>query len=307
MKSSMKNSIAKSQILGLILICPVLICALKLVLPELPASPFLRESFWAHKVDAKAEYDMVFVGDSRVYRGIDPEVFERGLYPVVKCFNFGFSSAGLDSFLLGHASRLLNPNGRKILVIGVSVNSFLPSSLENEHLRSVLKWNKKDIWIKKNLYPHLTYFDSYTPSDIYKIERGEKYFEQYHLNTGYAASQKVPMDSTSALSAYIAHFSRQNNEMRVGAEFLGYIKRLKEVGIKIIFVRIPTSHAMRVLEDRYGLVTIHQFQHEMNKLGLKWVEFAGRSYESYDGSHLDESSAWRFSIELAEMINICID
>jgi hypothetical protein len=302
MKAKGKISNASLEIKGLLIVIPLIICLFHQILPQLPASSSMRESFWAHKIAAKPIYDVVFVGDSRVYRGIDPEVIESVSNHKIRAFNYGFSSAGLDSFLLGRASRLLDPKGKRTLVIAISANSFLPESLENGHIKSLLKWGQQDIWIKKNLYFRLTCFDPYAFSDIYSISKGEKYLEQFHLLSGFSASNKIPLDSGSALQAYKEQFRRQQYSIAAEESFLHYLDLLKSRGIKVIALRMPISYEMKQLEDESTGYKLERLRKQMEASGIKWIEISDYGYISYDGSHLTAESANRFSSEIASII-----
>jgi hypothetical protein len=105
---------AKLLLILMVILVPVLVWIMGQLLPEPPASTILNESFWAHKIDNRGRYDMVITGDSRVYRGIDPGIISQKMD--LSSFNYGFSSAGLDSLLINNAILLLDPNGKKILL-----------------------------------------------------------------------------------------------------------------------------------------------------------------------------------------------
>jgi hypothetical protein len=290
---------ARHQIAGVIIVAPVMILLFKLILPVLPSSPMKRDSFWAHKVTAKPVYDVVVVGDSRIYRGIDPQVVEAASGNTLRCFNFGFSSAGLDSFLLTQAKGLLDPNGAKILLIGISGNSFLNSSLQNEHLKSILNWNSKDIWIKRNIYPGMSFFDAYSVADLYMINKGERYFEDYHLESGFAASLKDRVDSGSALPSYREEFLREKYSIEAEEQFINNLLRLKAEGIEIVVTRLPVASALKKLEDESTGYSMDRLKQKLVSIGIDWIEPGGETYISYDGSHLTGASAKIFSEEIA--------
>jgi hypothetical protein len=299
MKSQRHIVNAKIQIMGLCLCACLVVCLFGLLKPDLPASPMLRESFWAHKVDAAPVYDVVLVGDSRIYRGIDPEIIEQENAHAIRCFNYGFSSAGLDHYLLEKACSLFDPSGKKILVIGVSANSFLKESLQNSHLRSLEQWDHKNVWIKKHLYPGLTFFDPVAPSDLYKLYKGEKYIEEYHLSYGFAASDKIPLDSSSALKAYQQQFKGEPFQGKSEDSFINMIKRFKAKGITVKVIRIPVSGSMKTLEDAY--IGIDPLLDILDRSGVKRIRPVGH-FISYDGSHLTAASARELSQQVAREV-----
>lgn len=293
MKKAEYNHMAKQKITGLVVAVVILLAACAFLAPRLPSSPMLRDSFWAHKIDPGKQYDIVLVGDSRVYRGLDPEVIESRLNGSLSCFNYGFSSAGLDSFLLNHAAALLNPGG--VMVIGLSANSFTEESARNEHLHSLLKWNNKDVWIRKHLYPMLSIFDAYRISDFANMVKKEGYYEDYHLKYGFAASYKVPLDSSSALSAYKRQFSATQYSPVVEKNFLVAVLDLQMRGIKVAAFRMPTSAGMCDLENQWLAGRLDKLEKKLRAMGVIILDPGPGSYRSYDGSHLEKESAERLS------------
>ncbi|MFM6983892.1 MAG: hypothetical protein ACKOXF_07150, partial [Chitinophagaceae bacterium] len=247
-----RHTKAGKTLLSLLWVLPVLLIATIFILPPLPSSPMKRDSFWAHKVNSVDCFDIVYTGDSRVYRGVDPNVIHE--LTGFKGFNFAFSSADADSLLLSQAASRLSAKGKRILVIGVSVNSFLSRTPNesNAHLKSLIQIPAKDRWIRTNWYPHLSMFDSRAVSDLYKYLKHEHYDEQYHLTTGFAASDKTPSDTTEALPLYKNEFSQfVFSESKLKA-FDRCINELKAQGIHVVLVRMPVTHAMQVLEDSKG-------------------------------------------------------
>lgn len=287
--------------LNLLWVLPLLLMATVFILPPLPSSPMKRDSFWANKVNSVDCFDIVYTGDSRVYRGIDPKFVEE--FTGFKGFNFAFSSADADSLLLHQAASRLSAKGRRILVIGVSVNSFLSRTPKesNAHLKSLMQIPAKDRWIRTHWYPNLSVFDARAVSDLYKYLKREHYDEQYHLTTGFAASDKTPSDTTEALPLYKNEFSQYSfSESKLKA-FDRYINELKAQGIQIVLVRMPVTHAMQVLEDSKGEL-LKQYLYDA-EYGEQHIFRGWGTYTTFDGSHLNSESAKRFSKDLGVYLN----
>jgi hypothetical protein len=53
----------------------------------------VSERFWVMKAQGMSRYDMILMGDSRVYRGLSPQAMEEVL-PGERILNFGFSGGG---------------------------------------------------------------------------------------------------------------------------------------------------------------------------------------------------------------------
>jgi hypothetical protein len=307
MQEFKRNISAKKQTITFLIGLPVLFVLGYFALLKLNTSnSMLKESFWAHKVTADSIYDIVAVGDSRVYRGIDPEEIEAQYFKLngskIEAFNFGFSSAGLDPYILEKSSSLLNKRGKRILIIGISPNSFIESSQENGHLRKVESQNAKDLWIKKNIYPELYAFKRYAISDFVKYKHNEFYFEKFNLNSGFVGSGKLPYDSTAAINQYSRQLKANKIDTFAVRVFLETLQKLKTEGIRIVAVRIPTTERMRTLEDKLTADFCENLFNKIEAEGIECIKVHDSNIHSYDASHLDEKSAKLLSLKIANLI-----
>lgn len=295
-----RNLHAGLKLKWLFIVVPVIILLTYLLLPKLPSSPMIKDSFWANKVLQKSIYDIVVVGDSRIYRGINTRILEKRLN--LKAYNFGFSSAGLDSLLLTDASKLLDSNGAKILIIGLSPNSFMESSLKNTHLLTWRKKDKKDLYVKHYIYPYLNIFNSYSISDIYKQIKNESYYENFDIEKGFVASHKQPIDSTSAIDAYKKQFKEEQYSLEAEIAFIRILTQFKKQGYTIYIIRVPVSTEMYQLEQIYFQTEL-QLKEQLSISGIEFIELNHISIKTYDGSHLEWQSANKISEILASKIS----
>jgi hypothetical protein len=302
-----RNIHAKRQSLAFLFATPILLVLLYLALLKLKTSNnMLKESFWAHKVTADSIYDVVAVGDSRVYRGIDPEEIEAAYFKMlganVRAINFGFSSAGLDPYILMKAKSLLKTNGKRILIIGLSPNSFIESSQENGHLKKIESQGAKDLWIKTNVYPELYFFRRYAISDFVKYKRKEFYLEKFNLNSGFVGSSKLPYDSMAAINQYSRQLKANKIDTFAVRVFLETLQKLKTEGIRIVAIRIPTTERMRILEDKLTSNFCQDLFSKIEAEGIECIKVHDSRIHSYDASHLDENSAKLLSRRITELI-----
>ncbi len=288
---------AKLSLLLLVVLAPVIIWIMGCLLPEPPASSILNDHFWANKIANEDKYDIVITGDSRVYRGIDPGILSRKMN--LSAFNYGFSSAGLDSLLIDNVVQLLDPKGKKILMIGVTPASFTDESLNNEHWKSLKKLDSKVLWIQKNLYPSLSFFNAYSLSDLKKIQQNEKYYQTFN-NNGFAFSNRIPADTFIALAPYVQFLNENKINYGALANFCQLIKQLNETGIKCYAFRVPVATPVKQIEDR--LFDFGYFIHEFEQSGGVWIPMPQYGFSSYDGSHLEGLSAQKYSALLADSL-----
>jgi hypothetical protein len=291
---SNKNQQAKIIISGILVLVILGIVFWINFIPKLSSNKMKKEIFWASKLIKNPTYDIVIIGDSRVYRGINPTIIETQLNNQYKCFNNAFSSAGLDSFYINQAIEKLNPNGKKVLLIGVSVNSFYPQALKNEHLRELMAESPKNLWVKKHIYPYLTDFSAYSFSDFLGFKTGKQYFETFNPQNGFVLSCNFPIDTNIAISPYEKYFNTHQLDTHAVQNFIKQLKILKNKNYTIVLMRLPASYTMFQIEDKASNNLIHQLKESTQNFGIQWIETEPTKY-TYDGSHLIDKTTNQFS------------
>ncbi|MDI1235682.1 MAG: hypothetical protein PSX81_15505 [bacterium] len=295
-----KNNKIEASRLGIIIsviLTPIVIYLVGICLPKLPSSKMLQDAFWANKISSSKKYDIVFVGDSRIYRGINPLIVSKITFS--NTVNFGFSAAGLDSTLIYSASQLLSVDGKKTMIFGITPSAFTLEASKNEHFKSLKKISKKDLWIRKHLYPELGFFNSYSLSEIKKAMNHEAYFQDCQSD-GFIYSNKIPFDSTSALDAYTSYFKHTSISQLQISKFLNIIKQLQLNGIKCFAFRVPVSLPMNTLESQ--IFDFETFKIQLELAGAHWMDIPQKGFNSYDGSHLTGPSANKLSRILGDSI-----
>jgi hypothetical protein len=296
---------ARKKILFTMGISILLTLACIQLLPSLPLSPMKSDIFWANKVAYSPNYDIVIIGDSRIYRGLNPSILEREFNQQYTAFNFGFSSAGLDTFIINQGIEKLNKNGKKIILIGISASSFYEPNIENEHLHSLLQKGAKDLWVKQHIYPYITCFERYSILDFKKIYTHSIYTHDFMKN-GWIASHKSPLDSSEALSSYMYFYKKFRHKNTSCSPFILKLKTLVKDGYTIYCFRTPTSFALKQLENKNTTLDFKALELQINQIGAHYLTLSNE-YKSYDGSHLDKNNANLLSSEIAKQIKILMN
>ena len=292
---------AKQQLIGMLIAMPVLYVLFKIILPTLPSNPMLKEAFWAKKVLADASYDLVLIGDSRVYRGIDPETLQTHAH--LKALNFGFSSGGLSPEIISIAARHLQLNGGKCMLIAVSPNALLKASQSNGHYHQIVDLPEADLFLQSKFYAPLSALHAYALSDFMKLRVGEQYFEDFKLNTGFVYSNHLPYDSAAALYQYRQQLSKNTIDTQVAYAFIDTLCSWQAKGFKIALTRIPTSFKMRQLEDQLTNAFVPRWLFAAQRKGLSVLTLPIGPFHSYDGSHLDGASAVKLSKVIGDSLS----
>jgi hypothetical protein len=164
----MKNLLKNRSVIVLIISIPAIIF-LALIKPNSLESVYKAEfdRFWAFKVHSHRKYNMMILGDSRIYRGISPQAINK-VIPDISICNFGFSSGKLNNEIYSEAEKRLNPSGKfRIVLIGISPVSLIDE--DNDHLHEIMKLTKAEVFDKIHTNYFLTRFTApVKPSELFK-------------------------------------------------------------------------------------------------------------------------------------------
>jgi len=261
------------------------------------------KAFWQHKVFGLADgsYDIILSGDSRIYRGLDPEQFDTTIKGT-KTFNFGFSGGGHNPLIFSEIDRILNddPARTHAVVLGITPYSLTPKAqLNAEYLDYKAKGPPASLqgiydWFRPLSFSHLKKLaagNTAKPSnEVYKYDEN-----------GWVRSDWTKRDKTAELANYKANFDGNRVDQAV---IEGIIRKTAEwaaQGIIVVAFRPPTTPAMLALENSASGFNETAFKAAFKAAGGLWVE-AGQNYETYDGSHLTPESSEQLSKIVASAI-----
>ncbi len=277
------------QLFALILI---LILTVLVFIPKPKKNIDFLNSFWSNKYHATNTFDIVACGDSRIFRGLSSDLISpkrRNL----SFLNFGFSSIGLSNDYLNLSLSKFNPlTKNKVLIVGVTPHSLTDEAFKNLILEEYNEIKLFDQFIYR-------YFSSISKL-IYRIKPTEllnfkknNYLERYNSD-GWVASDKIIKDSTWALKSYRKTFNKYGVHHKEMASFLESINRIANSGIHVIAFRPPSTLQMEILEDSTSGFDENFIKENLDS-SVIWMDFNNADFNSYDGSHLTEKSAVKFS------------
>lgn len=267
--------------------------------PEPISSPIQKDKFWATKVHAKEKYNVIIMGDSRVYRGIDPRSMSESL-DGLKVLNFGFSSGGHNPLIFKEVEkRLDHSTKRKAIVMALTPYSLTDKAQENGHFIQEKERDNNDILMRRYVKPALNFFDPIKPTDIIYAKDTIKGYHEKFRRDGWVESKKIPFNNKAALKVYVKDFKGNRINPRVVEQILSQIKKWTSQGISVFAFRMPTTRAMESLENNLSGYVEEDLKAAFEKAGGHWLTYENKyGYQSYDGSHLDGEAAKEFSLVL---------
>ena len=287
----------------------VLVLAVSLARPrDLGGMPV--PAFWANKLLQEARYDLVLLGDSRVYRGLSPAEMAREMAaesPAPRIFNFGFSSVGLTEDYLAAGAALLDPSAtRPMLLIGVTPLSLTARATRDNGYLDRAARPRRDLWLDRwfGVVPHvlaplpLREWPTLRPGgDAGRV----RYLQRFHED-GWVASRKVPERPDEAVAPYREVLAGEEVSDLVEGDFLAQVADWRVRGVAVFAFRPPTTEAMRAVEADVTGFEESAFADRFESAGGRWIEVDPAAYDSYDGSHLREASALALSRDVARAI-----
>ena len=282
----------------------VLVTALSFVLPK-DSEKYLGELFWSRKTFAPAKYNIVIMGDSRVYRGLSPEIIESHL-PGLKVLNFAFSNGGLNPTMFDAAEKKLTKNDYpKIIVFGVSANTISGYSEGNQQYLQELTRPREEVLERIYLNPLRYWFSATSPEKLKEYFSNSEvtafYRNKYFMN-GYVESEKFPVDTMEAISSYIDDFTNFKVDSTHLNILFQQVEKWANKGITVVGFVPPVSQPMQMLEDTLGLFDEAAIKTGIEKASGHWIDLNPANYKTYDGSHLTIESAQKLSNKIGEEI-----
>jgi hypothetical protein len=308
MPSSISSSKpAASPGAALILLATALVIALVAIVRPPSRAPADPSWFWREKVAWRAEAALVLAGDSRVYRGLSPAVFEaRGLGPAR---NFGFSGAALDPAYLDAIEALVDPSaGAPIILLGVSpwsltpraaaANGFLTARAEALATPLPARWSRRMEGLAARFKP----FSLVAPTSAVAQTDSKGYLQTFHPD-GWVESRHLSPDPARALAVAREDHARGNRVDSASVRALAErIVQWRRRGWRVFAVFIPGEPAADRLAAELSGWNEAGVPAALAAAGAIWLEPRVEPLFSYDGVHLDGESAQRFSAALAEAV-----
>ncbi|RMG70541.1 MAG: hypothetical protein D6722_08565 [Bacteroidetes bacterium] len=258
------------------------------------------------KTHHEGQYDLLVLGDSRVYRGVSPADMSQAL-PGWRSFNLGYSSAGFGPLMYEEAARRLDPEGARVLVLGITPWSLTESAAQNAHLQQELARPLSERWQRRYVNYYLQDLAPTRPEALWQALRGttpapaEYYYQTFDEAGGWMPSRLEPPQPRKALGPYRAEFRQEQvSPARVEA-LLDQVQTWVAEGVSVYAFRPPTSPDMTALEDELSGLDMSALGRDIEAAGGIWLDIPGE-YPSYDGSHLPDSAARRFSRALGAAI-----
>ncbi|MBI2945383.1 MAG: hypothetical protein HYY25_14410 [Candidatus Wallbacteria bacterium] len=281
---------------------------------------FYRKMLWHH------EFDVVCAGDSRTLLGVSPAAM-RTVMGQRRIANFGFRLAGYSTRYAERAVELIDPaTPRPLMLLGVDPHSLTtnaarnldqPSTwmslhpwrpghfnaeLENEFLWLAAQ-HPWEIRLQVQLGPLLAFFGRITTLDFSQLIQGNtRYPVMVAHEDGWFSSRFKQQGLERAVRFIPAMYAGNRVSPHVVAQLLKAVRRMQWRGIEVFGFRLPTDPRVTQLENQCSGFDEAALARDLAAAGGKWLPFDDRDFHTFDGHHLGEDEAVRFSTALARKV-----
>ena len=241
--------------------------------------------FWAEKVYGKSQYDVLLMGDSRSYKGVNPKTL-RSRVPHISIYNFGFSSSRINEQLLREAEKRIQKDGKRFLIFSCTSRNLM--DVENVYFFSIQK---------------PTVFSRIFPLHFIQTRDYLERMNSGSVDLGFL-SQKFKKDEAicrNTLGLYNHSFAKRPFLPSDFNHFVQNLKWCKKNNIKVVAYRMVSCREMVELEDKLSGVDWNKIKQAVLDEGFVWLErppsplLEQIEEHCYDASHLNAEGAELFS------------
>ncbi|MBN2500904.1 MAG: hypothetical protein JXB38_09020 [Anaerolineales bacterium] len=281
-------------------------------LPSPKAQHWEETRFWMLKTHRTDTFDVVLIGDSRMYQGLSPAAMQTVLKNS-SVLNLGYLSGGLNPEIYALAEQRLSPtNSQPVIVLGITPLALTPLAEQNAQYHQYLGKSRLERYFMTHLTPVLVFFAPITPETLFEYlqivpTREENIMIQKYHDDGWSASHYLKDDPNASWLTYHNIFIDNQVSEELVQELIAQTKTWTQADILVFGFRFPSTEQIATIEDEQSGFDEAALKAAFVKSGGIWINVPASAYRSYDGSHLHKAGALEFSVDLAKHIQEYLD
>lgn len=286
--------------LGLFLLVSLLLVVALVCLRPDRVNPVNDSSYFRMKLAWRDVADVVVLGNSQVYRGVDPAAFAETC-PGASTLNFGFAGALMRGGYIDASLPVLRAEGPRLLLVGISPLQFKSETMDDgftETLRHEAQFRLP--WrFEAMLQPLL--------ARLRPLEKPIPFERRVHWQyrpDGFVPSDApmMPLDDRSLRKYAQAYETHPFSEPMYQA-MLVRLQQLQAAGYRVAVFLTHSSPDFEGIDARMSGLDAARLQRDLRRHGLDFLSLPAEGLRSYDGVHLDMRSAEEFSRRLGRAVN----
>jgi hypothetical protein len=255
-----------------------------------------RENFWLNKANTHETFDLLVLGDSRLFSAVNPEILKKTTDD--KVLNFAFSSISFTEHYLLKADEVLAPKGR--VFIGLTAEALTHfegdqglSSYEKSgplFIHQLMKWIRV-YWPVINLETLIS--RGKIPIIQMPPRSGSDFF---HTNGWIETKMEATKDYSSMVSSYRGLFQKHKIQESILVNLEKQISAWNKKGVTVYTFWVCFEAAVCQEEEiLLGNGNRENINQRLQIAGAKFIPMNDSKYSTFDGDHLIGSEAIRFS------------
>lgn len=256
-----------------------------------PPGYFRMKLAWSNVADA------VVLGNSQVYRSVDPDAF-AGACPAIALRNYGFAGALMRRDYLESAAAALRDDGPRLLLVGINPMQFKDERDADGYTQSRSHEAQfKFPWrFERALAPLLVALRPLEkPLAIGPLIRWE------YRDNGYVLAD-MPQLHLKDEAKYERDYLARPFSSRMYEDMLRTLVRLQSEGHRVLLFATYSSPAFERVDARMSGLDDQRLAQDAASHGLGYLPLATSGLRSWDGTHLDSRSAALFGERLGQAV-----
>jgi len=272
---------------------------------EMDTETIKKNRHWTIKTRNTRCYDIVFGGDSRVFRGISPAHFAAEMEGH-SAYNYAYWANGYGKdYLEGIERRIDTASPLQMIVLGITPHSLTQKTARSPHFHYEINRARKSAvqtvylsWLEEYFAP---YGIIELSEKLLGVSKAQNKRIVYHDN-GWVETWWVQPDTMNAAKSYRTLFEGDPVSEEVIKGLMEYVEKWSSRGIHVVGFRPPATFTIRQFEEELGGFSESAVRDRFMEAGGIWIDVNPEDYQTYDGSHLEHYSAMQFSADLARTI-----
>ncbi|MEZ0324957.1 MAG: hypothetical protein ACAH95_03560 [Fimbriimonas sp.] len=268
-----------------------------------PPQPHYQEHFSAWKpVDPDPHWDVLIIGDSRPMTAVMPKSLSQQLGGA-RTMSYTFAGMGFTEDYLSTAESMLDPNGRRIMIVGITPRAFTPQAFASNGFAAA-KTNKPwERWVLAQLPAWSTMTRPYTMGEFRALVSDTK--QAIGLKSGRPTpaqlARSYDRNAVRSANGYDRGYQKGPVNPANIDRLIERIERWKAAGIRVLGLYPSGEDPLVEVERKH--MDLPAFIERFQRAGGEWVNMDGIPIQANDGVHVQLETALGFTQRLAEAIN----
>ncbi len=262
-------------------------------------------AYWAKKINWKNCADAVLTGDSRVLMAASPDIMERHV-DYRNIVNYGFAANWYCEDYMQATERLLEPEAaKKAVIMGFSPHTLTWRAKGTTPFLELSNRSRINMFLEMHAGRVFDFLEPMSLRDAFHglfPSMAPTLTLKDYKESGWIAVHKARGNEDHEVKRYRGIYKERQVSDKIITIVMEYVRRWSHSGIKVYGFLPPTSPDMVELEEKASGFNKNRFVAKFKEAGGIWLDVNLTAYYSFDGSHLQDEGAIKFSHDLAKMI-----